>query len=278
LTGDPFVASPLGRLEAVCGSLESVVVAFSGGVDSALLVAVSHAVLGDRVLALTADSATFPPEEAAIARDIARSLGVRHRVVASHELEVEGYASNTGDRCYFCKRELFQLAERVRTELGAAWVADGTVMDDLSGHRPGLRAAREATVRHPLVEAGLTKADVRNVARSLGLPVWDKPSFACLGSRFPVGTRVTEPRLRRVQVAESALRRMGFRQFRVRYHVLDDGDLARIELGADELGRLADHDNRAVIVAVCRGAGFARVTLDLAGYGAPLAPPSAELP
>lgn len=257
------------RLTTVLASLDSVLVAFSGGVDSALVLRMAHEVLGDRAQALTADSPTFPPEEAALARQIAADIGVRHHIVDSRELEIEGYAANAGDRCYFCKGELFELAEAVREREGLAWVLDGTVLDDLGDHRPGLVAAGEKGVRHPLVEAQLDKTMVRDLARELELPVWDKPSFACLGSRFPAGTRVTEPKVRRVAAAESALRALGLRQVRVRYHELGDDLLARIEVGAAELERLAQAGTREQIVAAAKGVGFRWVTLDLSPYVAP---------
>lgn len=241
-----------------------VLVAFSGGVDSAVVLAVAQKALGDHVVALTGEGPTFPPEEAAIARDIVAKLGVRHVVVDTRELENEAYARNNGDRCYHCKTELFGHAERVRDELGFDVVVDGTVLDDLGDTRPGLRAAAERGVRHPLVEAGLHKVDVRAIARAFDLPVWDKPSFACLGSRFPVGTRVNLEDLRRVARAESALRRLGLRRVRVRLHSLGDDRLARVEVDPDEIAAAAALAD--VVSAACLDAGFRWATLDLVGY------------
>lgn len=256
----------LDALRALVRGLGEVLVTFSGGVDSALVLKVAVDTLGDRALALTADSPTFPPEECAEARRFAAEIGARHLVVTGHELEREGYARNTGDRCYFCKTELFDLARAAAAARGIRWILDGTIVDDLKGHRPGLKAAAEHAVRHLLVEAGFTKADVRAAARSLGMPVWDKPSFACLGSRFSVGTRVTLGRVTRVGRIESAMRTHGFRQFRVRFHDLGGTELVRIEVEVDDLGRLVAPGVREDIVATCRAEGFSWITLDLEGY------------
>lgn len=279
----PF-APKLDRLRSLVRDMGSVLVTFSGGVDSALVLKVAVDTLGDRALALTADSPTFPPEECAEARRFALEIGARHLVVAAHELEREGYARNTGDRCYFCKTELFDLARDTAAARGIPWILDGTIVDDLKGHRPGLVAAAEHAVRHPLVEAGFTKADVRAAALALGMPVWDKPSFACLGSRFSVGTRVTLGRVTRVGRIESAIRAHGFRQFRVRFHELGGTELLRIEVEIDDLGRLLAPGVREDIVAACRAEGFSWITLDMEGYrtgstsGARPSNPSASTP
>lgn len=250
------------RLRELIGGYGSALVTFSGGVDSALLLKVAHDVLGDRCVALTAESVTMARSERAAARALAAELGVRHEVVASHELARPGFAQNPVDRCYFCKAELLELARPVADRLGLAEVLLGTNLDDLGDHRPGLRAADERGARHPLVEAELTKPEVRALSRQLGLPTWDKPQLACLSSRFPYGTEITPERLRQVDEFEDGLRALGFRQLRVRYH----GEVARVELEPEAMARALAPEVRPAIVQLGRRLGFPFVALDLAGF------------
>ncbi len=252
----------LDRLRRVFAEGERWIVCFSGGVDSAFVLAVAVAERGDDVLALTAVSHSLPDEEREDCARQAQALGARHRFVQSDEMALEGFASNPSNRCYFCKSELYRVAQAAALDSGASHIADGVNVDDLGDHRPGLVAADEASIVHPLVQAGLTKADVRGAARSLGLDVWDKPAFACLSSRFPYGTRITPERLDRVGTVEQRLKAEGFRQVRVRYH----GDVVRIEVRPVDLPRLVTEPLRSRIVQVCKDVGFLYVTLDLQGF------------
>lgn len=250
----------LEALRALFASMPSVLVCFSGGVDSAFVLKVAHEVLGDRALGVTAVSPSLPMAEREDATRLARELGVPHVVVDSREIDDPNYASNPTNRCYFCKSELYRIARAEAARRGIAVIANGTNRDDLGDYRPGLDAAREADVRAPLVEAGFTKADVRRCAKLVGLRVWDKPAAACLSSRIPYGTSVTPGRLRQIDQAEAAVRALGLRQVRVRYH----GELARVEVAQEELERA--FALRREIAAGCREAGFAFATLDLDGY------------
>lgn len=257
-------AEKVSALERIIAKHGSGLVAFSGGVDSALVLAASVHVLGvdpERLIAVTAESASLPPGELAAAKQIATELGVTHRIVETDEMQREGYRRNGEDRCYFCKTELYTVLEGLRVELGLAAVFDGFNASDVGDHRPGARAAQERAVISPLREAGLEKDDVRRRAKELGLTIWDKPSLACLASRIPHGTRVEPALLDQVGAAEAFLKSRGFRQVRVRHH----GEVARVELEPHEIARAAT-DEREAIEAELKRLGYRFVTLDLAGY------------
>ncbi len=242
--------------------LDGVVVAYSGGTDSTLVAAVATRVLGERALAVTAVSPSLPPGEADEARRVADSLGIRHRTVRTREAENPAYLANGLDRCYHCKTELYGVLGSVAEAAGAEAVVSGANLDDLGDFRPGLRAAREHGVRHPLVEVGLSKAEVRDAARALGVPTWDKPASACLSSRIAFGVTITVEELSKVGRAERVLKDLGFRQCRVRVH----GDLVRIELEAADLERLAAPGVRDRVVEALTGLGYRYVTMDLQGF------------
>jgi uncharacterized protein len=252
----------LQRLHAALASTGGAVVAFSGGTDSALVAAVAARALGDRALAVTAVSPSLPPGELGEAREVAALVGVRHRSVRTHEVGREAYAANGPDRCYHCKSELYDVLGRIAVEEGLPAVVSGANVDDLGDWRPGLQAAGERGVRHPLVEAGMTKAEVREAARDLGLPTWDKPASACLSSRIEHGVRITVEELSRVGRAERAVKELGFRQVRVRVH----GDVARLEVEPGDLERIASPAVRQRVVEALRALGFRYVTLDLEGF------------
>jgi len=259
----------LAALDAWMRRSGRVIVCYSGGVDSAFVLAAAHRALGRAALGLTAVSPSLADLELEDARRVAASIGAAHRVVTSNEIHDESYQKNGPDRCFHCKSELYRISERVRAETGADVVANGTNVDDLGDYRPGLEAAANAAVKSPLVELGFTKADVREGAKRLGLEVWDKPAAACLSSRIPFGTRVTEARLARIGGFEADLRRMGFRRVRVRFHLAaehGEAAIARVELDPSDIARACSEEARGAIVASGKAHGFLFVTVDLAGY------------
>lgn len=258
----PTVDARLEALRALLRDMGSVLVCYSGGIDSALVLAVAHEQLGDKALGITAVSPSLAPSERAGAERVARWIGARHEFVDSHEIERPGYVANGPDRCFHCKSELYDIARRKLDQLGFAAILNGTNRDDLGDYRPGLVAARDAGVRSPLVELGFDKAAVRAVAERLGLPIWDKPASACLSSRIPYGTAVTRERLAQIAAFEEDLHALGFRQARVRWH----GKIARLELAVAELPRALEAAVRAQLIASGKRHGFNYVTLDLEGY------------
>lgn len=256
------VSDKLHRMQALLRDMNSVVVAFSGGIDSTLVLKVAHDVLGDQAIGVTAVSPTFPDIELDITRRLAAEIGVRHIMVPTDQLQIEDFVRNDANRCYHCKTDLYELLGRLQHDLRLGAIVDGTNVDDLGDHRPGLVAARERGIRSPLLEAGLTKADVRTLAKDFELSNWNKPAAACLSSRIPRGTVITREKLSRVERAEATLFREGFRQFRVRDH----GDIARLELDEDGLAVLQQTDRRRAIVQQLKDVGFRFVTVDLEGY------------
>ncbi|OAI54971.1 adenine nucleotide alpha hydrolase [Planctomycetaceae bacterium SCGC AG-212-F19] len=259
----PDLQAKRDRLLAILRSFGRVAVALSGGIDSTVVAQAAHLALGDQAVAVTADSPSVPRAELAEAQELARHIGIRHRIVGTDEFANPAYVKNDGTRCYFCKSELYAQIERILPELGVEVVCSGANLDDMGDYRPGLTAAAEHHVRHPLQEAGLTKADVRQLARAWDLPTWDKPASPCLSSRLAPGVQVTTERTGRVEAAETYLRSLGYRECRVRLH---EGELARVEVPIAELYRLAEPAVRDELVRRFRELGFQFITLDLQGF------------
>jgi pyridinium-3,5-biscarboxylic acid mononucleotide sulfurtransferase len=256
------LASRERRLYDALSSFDSVIVAFSGGVDSAYLAWVATEVLGPAALCVTADSPSYPDHHRQLALRIAREFSLHHEFVTTSETEQPEYRANPVNRCYYCKSELYDVLSRLAAARGIAVIVDGSNADDRSDYRPGRQAAREYGVRSPLDEADLTRADIRELSRRAALPTWDEPASACLSSRIPYHSEVTTEKLRMIERAEAALRDLGFRVCRVRHH----DTLARIELGTNELHRALDLDVRERIVRELRAIGYQHVTIDLQGY------------
>lgn len=250
----------LENLKTIIEKTGGAVVAFSGGVDSTFLLKIAHDVLGDKVLAVTANSETYPKRELEEAKTFAKSLGIRHIVIETLELEIEGFADNPPDRCFYCKHELFSKLTEIAKSNGLEVVFDGSNYDDRNDHRPGMRAAKQLGVVSPLKQAEMTKDDIREISKELGLSTWNKPSFACLSSRFPYGTKITPEKLVVIGAAEDFIRDLGFQELRVRHH----DNIARIEIGKNDLERIIPYADQ--IVKKIKSLGFLYVTLDLDGY------------
>lgn len=252
----------LEHLKSILGDMGSVLMAYSGGVDSAFLVAVGQEVLGTRMLAITASNPTYPDSELKDAVALAQKLGLRHKIIETQQLSNPSFVANDAQRCYFCRDELYGALRKLGDKEGITWVADGANADDLADYRPGRQAASLWKVRSPLCEAGLTKEEIRALSKDMGLPTWDKPSLACLSSRFPYGTPISLDVLRRIAQAEAFLRSLGVKQLRVRHH----DSIARIEADAAGLALLMEETVRSQVVNRLKELGYTYVTLDLAGY------------
>lgn len=256
------IQTKLAALQAQLKSMGKVLIAFSGGVDSTFLLALAHDLLGEGVTAVTARSSTFPHRELSEAISFTSKHGIKHIIIDSEELDVEGFANNPVNRCYLCKKELFGKISMLAEEHNIKYILDGSNADDLCDYRPGLQALAELGILSPLKDAGMTKEDIRTLSREMKLPSWDKPSFACLSSRFPYGEEITPEKLSMVDKAEDFLLNLGFKQVRVRHH----GNLARIEVSPNERSRFFDEELMSRIDVFLKEVGFTYVTLDLKGY------------
>jgi len=250
------------KLKQILGEMGKVLVAFSGGVDSSLLLKTAQDVLDDRLLAVIASSATYPEEEQKEAAKLAEFWGVRYKIIHTDELDNPEFVKNPPTRCYFCKNELFSRLKEMAEAEGIPYVCDGANKEDLGDFRPGSQAAKELGIRSPLQEAGLVKDEIREISRWLGLPTWDKPSLACLSSRFPYGTEIDLDSLKQIAQAEAYLRSQGFKQVRVRHH----GQIARIEVESEEIEMLLDPDFRRTLAVRLKSYGYSYVTVDIEGY------------
>jgi pyridinium-3,5-biscarboxylic acid mononucleotide sulfurtransferase len=257
-----MVELKLGQLRNLFIEMEQALIAYSGGIDSTLVAKIAYDVLGDRALAVTAKSPSLLPEELEDAIDQARAIGIAHQIVETHEMDNPNYSSNPINRCYFCKSELHDTLKPLALDLGYSYVIDGVNADDLQDYRPGIQAAKERGARSPLAELGITKMEVREIAKSLGLSCWNKPAQPCLSSRFPYGEEITIPKLNRVGRAEIYLRRLGYENVRVR----STGDTAKIELPADLIQQFVTNVNLLELTKALQSFGFVYVTLDLEGY------------